>query len=87
MRKLTVLIEGDSKEVQFDESVIVTGNSPYILVKTVTVYWNYNDFAGYNDYVNGSQRMVTLTEGYWTFQMLVDKLKVEGLTLEASKVQ
>ena len=49
MRKLTVLIEGDSKEVQFDESVIVTGNSPYILVKTVTVYWNYNDFAGYND--------------------------------------
>lgn len=87
MRKLTVLIEGDSKEVQFDESVIVTGNSPYILVKTVTVYWNYNDFAGYNDYVNGSQGMVTLTEGYWTFQMLVDKLKVEGLTLEASKVQ
>ena len=87
MRKLTVLIEGDSKEVQFDESVIVTGNSPYILVKTVTVYWNYNDFAGYNDYVNGSQRMVTLTDGYWTFQMLVDKLKVEGLTLEASKVQ
>ena len=50
MRKLTALIEGDNKEVQLDESILVTGDSRNLLVKTAVVYWNYNNiFAGFND--------------------------------------
>ena len=84
MRKLTVFIKGDSKGVQLDESILVTGNN-HLLVKTVTVFWNYNVFTGYNDHVMGSHGSVTLTEGCWTFQMLVDSLKEENINLEASK--
>lgn len=45
-------IEGDNKGVQLDESILVSGSNPYMLVKTATVYWNYNNvFSGLNNVV------------------------------------
>ena len=92
MRKLTVFIEGESEagfssRGKFDRSILITGDS-YLLVKTAAVYWNYNNvFTEYNDQASGSKaRRSILAEGYWTFQMLVDKLKGEDITLEASEV-
>ena len=80
MRKLTLFIEGDNKEVQLAESILVSGDSPHLLAKPAVVYWNYNNvFKGYNEYVNGSQGRVSLIDGYWTFKMPVDKLKPEGI--------
>ena len=32
MRKLTVFNEEDNKEVQLDESILVTGDSPHVLL-------------------------------------------------------
>ena len=88
MRKLTALIEGDNKEVQLDESILVTGDSRNLLVKTAVVYWNYNNiFAGFNDRFIGYWGRITLTEGYWSIQMLENKLKTEKVTLEASTVK
>ena len=50
------------------------------------MYWNYNNvFKGYNNHVNGLKGRTTLT-GYWTFQMLTEKLKEDGITLKANKV-
>ena len=64
MRKLPVLIEGDNKEVQLDESIPVIGDSRHLLVKTAVVYWNYNNvFTGLNDRFIGYRGRVTLTEG------------------------
>ena len=50
MRKLTIFIEGDNKEVHLDEGILVTGDSRHLLVKTAVVYWNYNNvLTGFND--------------------------------------
>ena len=68
MRKLTVLIEGDSKAAQLDERILLTDDS-HLLVKTATVYWNYNNvFSGYNNQISGFKGRSTLTEGYLSFQ-------------------
>ena len=84
MRKIAVFIEGDIKEVQLDESILVTGDS-YMIVKTATVYWNYNNvFSGYNNQINGFRGRSILTEGYWTFQMLVERFKEDNITGKCS---
>ena len=71
MRKLTLFIEGDNKEVQLAESILVSGDSPHLLAKPAVVYWNYNNvLTEFNDRFIGYRRHVTLTEGYWSFQML-----------------
>ena len=89
MRKLPVLIEGDNKEVQLDESIPVIGDSRHLLVKTAVVYWNYK------------QRLYRVKRPihwipihwtcdthrrYWSFQMLANNLKTEKVTLKASRV-
>ena len=88
MRKLTVSIEGDYKEVQLDESILVIGDSRHLLVKTAVVYWKYNSvFIGLNDRCIGYPGRVTLTEGSWSFQMLPTNLKTEKVILKASRVK
>ena len=42
MKKITVFIEGKSKKLILDESLVVTQDS-YIYVKTASIYWNYNN--------------------------------------------
>ena len=77
MRKLTVFIEGDSKTVELDKSILVTGNS-HLLVKTAMLFWNYNNvFTGFNNRFTGYRGRITIPKGYWTFQMLAHILKVE----------
>ena len=45
-------------------NVPVTGDS-YLIVKTATVYWNYNNvFTGYNDHINGLKGRSIIEEGY-----------------------
>ena len=59
MRKITVFIVGDGKERQLDERILVNGNS-CLLLKTATVFWNYNNvFAGFNDRFTGYRGRVT----------------------------
>ena len=49
-------IEGDSKEVQLDGSILITGNS-HLLVKAATVFWSYkNVFTRFNDRLTWIQR-------------------------------
>ena len=81
MRKLTVFIEEESEKEQLHENLMVMGNNPYLVVKTMTVYWKYNKvFTGFNYRFTGYRGRVTLEEGYCTFQKLADKLKTEKVT-------
>ena len=51
------------------------------------MFWNYNIvFKDCNDRVNGTQGRTDIIEGYWTFQMLVDKFKTIGVTLESNNM-
>ena len=81
-----MFIEEDSEKEQLDENLKVMGNNPYLVVKTMTVYWKYNMITGFYYRFTGYQGRVTLEEGYWTFQKLADKLKKEKVTLEGIRV-
>lgn len=64
MRKVTVFIDGSSKVINLEESLLITHDTPYVLVKKATIFWNYNKEVMYN-----SVRK-TLHPGYRTFPML-----------------
>ena len=73
MGKLTVFIEGGNKEVQVNESILVSVDSRHLLGKTAVMYWNYNNvFTGFNVLFIGIRCSVTLIEGYWSFQMFAN---------------
>ena len=77
MKKFIVFIEGDSKEITFDESLVID-NDAFLYVKTASIYWNYNNvFSGYNDTVVYGQSNIKFEPGYWTFDLI--KKKLEGL--------
>ena len=40
MKKITVFIEGDSKELILDQSITITNESPFLYVKKATVFWD-----------------------------------------------
>ena len=75
MKKITVFIEDDTKELNLDESLVVNRDS-YIDVKTVSIFWNYNNvFSGYNDTVVYDSTTVKFEQGYWTFDLIKKKIK------------
>ena len=85
MKRLTVLIEGQSKELELHASFIIENKSPYLLVKKATVFWKYNNVTSDNNEItyNGNKKTI---EGYWTFNMLKKEIEsYENLTLEANR--
>ena len=57
MKRLIVLIDGQSKEIELDESFIITHENPYLLIKKATVFWKYNNITVGNDEItyNGNK--------------------------------
>ena len=63
MKKSTIFIDGSSKVLDLQESLVLTHENPYILLKKATILWNYDNIK---DYVNNELTY----EGYRTFSML-----------------
>ena len=73
MKRLTVLIEGQSKELELDESFIITHEKPYLLLKKAAGFWKYNNITSsaasdLETTYNNIKKIIK--EGYWTFSML-----------------
>ena len=68
MKKLTVFIDGSSKLIDLQESLVVTHN-PYILLKD-TVFWDYNIIDHINNELIYSSVKKTIETEYWTFNLL-----------------
>ena len=77
MKKLTVFIEDDKKELDLDESLVIYHDS-FIYVKTVSIFWDYNNvYSGENDEIVYGSTTVKFEPGYWTFDLI--KKKFESL--------
>ena len=97
MKRLFVLIEGQSKEIELDESFIITHENPYLLIKKATGFWNYNNITSLAASSAASSAASdleiiyndikkTIKEGYWTFDMLKKEIESYGnVILEANK--
>lgn len=91
--KLTVFIEGPEKTILFDKSIVTRkshsdfSDTPMLLVKKATIFWNYNNvFSGFNDKMKYGSSTITLPEGYYTYKALERELELNtDITLEAYK--
>ena len=85
MKKITVFIENNKKDLYLDVSVNKLGKS-IMTLNNAAIYWKYkNVIAGDNDYVMYGAKKITFEEGYWTFNMMKEKLENENVKLEANK--
>ena len=94
MKRLSVLIDGStadsaavqSKELELDESFIITHENPYLLIKKATVFWNYNNITSDLEITYNNIKK-TIKEGYRTFSILKKEIESygAGVILEANK--
>ena len=67
------------KRLDLDETLTIDKNDPEILLKSATVYWNYNNvFTLQNETFAYDRRNISINPGYWTFDMLAEKFKTIG---------
>ena len=85
MKKISVFIENNKKELYLDVSVNKLFKSEMTL-NNAAIYWKYkNIIKNDNDYVMFGAKKISFDEGYWTFNMMKDKLKEENVELKANK--
>ena len=79
MKRITVFIEGKGKRLDLDETLTIDKDNPEILLKSSTVYWNYNNvFSSQNETFTYDGRNMSINPGCWTFNMLAKKFKSIG---------
>ena len=87
MKKITVFIEDNTKEISLNESIVVNKDS-FIYVKTASVFWNYSIvYSGNNDTIIHGSSTVKLEPGYWTFDLIKKKFQSidSNLTITANQ--
>ena len=85
MSKIIVFIENNKKELRLDNCIIKPAGS-IMTLKNAAVYRNYKNFiTGENDYVMRGTTRITFEEGYWTFDMIEEKLGKQSVKLEANE--
>ena len=78
MQRITAFIEGRNKRLDLDETLVDKDN-PEILLKSPTVYWNYNNmFSTYNNFLSYDGKKSVINPGYWKFNMLAKKFESIG---------
>ena len=85
MKKITVFIENNKKDLYLDVSVNKLDKS-IMMLNNAAIYWKYkNVIANDNDYVMFGAKKISFEEGYWTFNTMKEKLEKENVKLEANK--
>ena len=89
MKRLIIFIEDQSKEIELDESFLITHKNPYLLVKKVTVFFfkyvNVSTAIGNNEITYNNVKK-TSEDGCWTFYVLKKEIESYGnVTLETNK--
>ena len=82
--RLTVLVE-DGREELFLTTPLVIEEPSEILLKSATVYWNYNNINDDVDVSVGGGTHVTFEQGYWTLNAIKSKLEKEGVEVSAQR--
>ena len=85
MKNISVLIEGSGKKFKFEKPIVTYGTR--IAAKEVTVFWNFKNVTstiGNNTFVikNNPETTETMNDGYYDFQTLKERLKLNKLELQ-----
>ena len=75
------MVASGEKELFLKTPLVITEPSEIIL-KSATVYWNYNNIDNdLEDFITVDGNRVEFEHGYWNFDDLETKLKKEGVTI------
>ena len=85
MKNISVFIEGSGKKFKFEKPIITYGTR--IAAKEVTVFWNFRNITstiGNHTFVikSNPESTETINDGYYDFQMLKERLKLDKLELQ-----
>ena len=85
MKNISVLIEESGKKFKFKKPIVTYGTR--IAAKEVTVFWNFKNITSTidnNTFVikNKSEDIETINDGYYDFQTLKERLKLNNLELQ-----
>lgn len=83
MQKFTVVIDGTSKVFDLQESL--TYDNPYILLRKVTIFLDYNNIDDTNEELTYNSVKRSFSESYWTFGLIKDVESYGNITLELNK--
>ena len=79
--RLTVMVK-DGKEELFLKTPLVVSQPSEILLKSATVYWDYNNIDNdLEDFITVDGNRVEFKHGYWSFEDIEAELKKEGVTI------
>ena len=77
--RLTVLVKDGKKEL-FLKTPLVIEEPSEILLKSATVYWNYNNVDNDDEnFIVIDKERVEFEHGYWSFDNIKDKLEKKGI--------
>lgn len=80
-----MFIENNKKDLRLD-TCIINPQGAKMTLKNAAIYWNYkNVITDENDYVMRGTTKITFEEGYWTFDMIVERLGRQSVKLEGNE--
>ena len=78
--KLSVLTKDGEGTLYLRDSLVITEPSEIIL-KSATMYWNYNNINPKNNSITVNGTKVTFEHGYWNFNNLKQKLSENDISI------
>ena len=90
MEKITAWLENGSNTVYLDDSFIKTTVDSKIVIKNVSIYWKFSNVHQDNYEVtlvkiDGSQTVLQFGTGYWSFDMISERLKLDNVSLTKNR--
>ena len=79
------MVKGGKKEI-FLKTPLVIEEPSEILLKSATVYWNYNNIGNdVENFIVIDKERVTFEHGYWNFKDIKGKLEKKGVHINKEK--
>ena len=83
--RLSVMVASDKKEL-FLKTPLVSTEPSEIVLKSATVYWDYNNITDTRDFVTVDGTRLEFEHGYWSFSDIKLKLGKEGVSIAKQRV-
>ena len=84
--RLTVMVKVGKKELFLKVPLVVSQPSE-ILLKSATVYWNYNNIDNdVEDFVTVDKERLEFKHGYWSFDDIKEELEKKGVSITRERV-
>ena len=83
--RLSVMVTSGKKELFLKTPLVITEPSE-ILLKSATVYWNYDNITDAKDFITVDKERLEFEHGYWRFDDIKLELEKKGVTIVRQRV-